>query len=222
MAFLRIILCVAFMVTVVLSKPVGQSEAENSSDESTETNSSEEAHATVRVSEEPQKQTTSEETTAAVSVEETEAPETADVEPTEEAVLSTSAPPAYTDPPAHTDPPTIEDTHTVLPMLDDLSQTTVTTTVQDATTEGTYVQPHSGLTQNNVTTQPPVVTTVHQVLPTDATASSPPLTIDPSPLPSSTVPPVPVSIGTAVTAVPVCFTVQFTTAEPEPPRGDSM
>lgn len=43
-----------------------------------------------------------------------------------------------------------------------------------------------------------------------------------TPPPSFTATPLPIHIGTAMTGVPICFSFQFTTPEPEPPRGDNI
>ncbi|XP_034548302.1 mucin-2-like [Notolabrus celidotus] len=235
MAFLRITLCAAFMLTVVLSKPV--SEAEDSSNESSETNSSEEA--TIHVQQRGGAlQSASEEQTAAISIEETESPGTVDMLP----AIDASPSPAELNAsalPDLMDPQTSTDTGTPQPMQDEVSQTTAgtlifqnmpsTDPVLDSTIVDTHVQKDSevslntGLTETHGTNQPQVTTTTtYQGLTPDATAFFSPH-INPSPQPFSTSPPVSVPIkGTGVTAVPVCFTVQFATSEPEPVRGDNM
>lgn len=74
------------------------------------------------------------------------------------------------------------------------------------------------------TIQPPLSTATYHVFPLGATPSRSPDIMKPTPPPLSAVPPRHVPAGTAevTTGVPVCFTLQLTTAEPSPPRGDSI
>lgn len=93
----------------------------------------------------------------------------------------------------------------------------------------TEVSLHPGLTETEInigtdgTNQPQVTTNTYQGSPRGATPPFPsPHSIQPTPPPFSTAPPLPIPIGTALTGVPVCFTFQFETPEPDPPRGDSI
>ncbi|XP_069557571.1 uncharacterized protein [Brachyistius frenatus] len=83
---------------------------------------------------------------------------------------------------------------------------------------------HPVLTGTDIITETdqPQVTTAYQGFPAGVTPPFPPHIIRPTPRSFSTVTPVPISIGTALTGIPVCFTFQYLTSEPDPPRGDNM
>lgn len=75
------------------------------------------------------------------------------------------------------------------------------------------------------TNQPQITTTTttrYQGFPKGDTPPFPTHIIKGAPPPFSKATPMPIPIGTALNGVPVCFTFQFATSEPEPPRGDSM
>lgn len=85
--------------------------------------------------------------------------------------------------------------------------------------------PHpSGLSETGVvigTIQPQVITT-YQGSTQGITPPFPTCVIQPTPTAFSTAPPLVLPIGTTLDGGPVCFTFQVTTAEPDPPRGDSI
>ncbi|XP_051277370.1 coagulation factor V-like [Dicentrarchus labrax] len=218
MANLRTILCAVFMVTAVLSKPLCLNEGEDSS-ESSQLDSSEEAATDRGPSQEPL-QPAFADTDVSDAVEETDSPSTAAPLPSagpSPAMLNTSAMPE--------DPQASTDTDALQLMPDDPSQTALGVDVsqdmpnsdpaQDSINADTEFSPHLTETDTIIgtdgTNQPQVTTTTtYQGFPQGATP------------PFSTAPPLPVHIGTALTGVPVCFTFQLVTPEPDPPRGDSI
>ncbi|XP_038558405.1 dentin sialophosphoprotein-like [Micropterus salmoides] len=237
MAFLRTTLCAVFMVTVALSKPVCLSECEDSSksSDSSESNSSEEAATQVGPSQEPLADMSN-------GMEETDPTDTAALLPSADtgpspATLDTSALPD------HDDPQTSSDALQLMP--DDPSQTALGIDISqdmphsdpahDSVTADTmHVLPntdvslHPELTVTDITigiggtNQPQGTTATYQGFLQDATPTLPPHITKATAPPFSTAPPLPIAIDTTLTGVPVCFTFQFTTPVPDPPRGDSM
>lgn len=125
-------------------------------------------------------------------------------------------------------------------MPDDPSQTAPGTDISQGITDydpaiitdAVHVQPdadvslQSGVTETHRNTgtcgtNPPQITGTYQGFPKDATPPFPPHIIKPT-SPFSTAAPMPIPFSTALTGVPVCFTFQLSTPEPEPPRGDSI
>lgn len=209
------------------------SEDEDSS-ESTESDSSEEAAADVEPSEEPPQPATTE-TDMSMAMEKTDPtgtqpPSTAGPSP---ATLDTAALPNPEDPQASTDTDALhlmpDDPSQTLGV--DISQDMPSDPAHDSINTGTgHIPPDTlepGLKGTGLiigidgTNQPQVstTTTTYQEFPKGATPPFPPHIIK---SPSSTAPPVHIPIGSTMTGVPVCFTFQFATSEPEPPRGDSM
>ncbi|KAL7391268.1 hypothetical protein ABVT39_006970 [Epinephelus coioides] len=245
MAVLRITLCAAFMVTLVLSKPVCVSDCEDSS-ESSEADSSEETATHVEPSQEPL-QPAFTETDMPNAIEETNSPDAAALLPSADPGPSPATPDTSALPNPE-DPQTSTDTVPLQLMPDDPSQTALgvdypqdmpdSDPAQDSpntdNVQGlphTEVSRHPGLTDAVIavggTDQPQVTTTTttittYQRFPQGATPPFPPHIIKPTPPPFHRAPPLPIPIGTALTGVPVCFTFQFATTEPEPPRGDSI
>lgn len=89
----------------------------------------------------------------------------------------------------------------------------------------TEVPLHSGLAEpdKNVGTcgtNTPHIASTYQEFPKGVTPPFPPHIINPTE-PFSTATPMPIPLSTALTGVPVCFTFQLSTPEPDPPRGDS-
>lgn len=179
------------------------------------------------------------------AMEETDPPDTAATLPSagagpSPATLNTSATPGPEDPQTSTDADALQ------LMPDDPSQTALGVDIsqdmpdsdpaQDSINADTvHVLPdtevslHPGLTEIDViidiggTNQPQVTTsTTYQGFPPGATPPFPPHIIKTTPPPFSAAPPLPIAIETALTGVPVCFTFQFTTSEPDPPRGDNI
>ncbi|XP_074493318.1 uncharacterized protein LOC141768822 [Sebastes fasciatus] len=248
MAVLRTTLCAVLMVTVALSKPVYLSDGVDSSksSESSESNSSEETASRVGLSQEPL-QPAFPETDLPNAMEETDPTGAAALLPSIDAGPS----PATLDTSAlldTEDPQTSTDTDALQLMPDDPSQTALGIDIsqdmpdsdpaQDSiNTDTVHVLPDAevslhpaltdtgtiiggaGINQPQVTT---TTTTTYQRFPQGTTPPFPPHVIKPTPPPFSTAPALPVPIGTTMTGVPVCFTFQFTTPEPDPPRGDSM
>ncbi|XP_044054129.1 coagulation factor V-like isoform X2 [Siniperca chuatsi] len=239
MAVLRTTLCAVFMVTVALSKPVclGEGDDLSKSSESSESNSSEETTTHVGPSQEPL-QPVFTETDMPNAMEETDPLDTAALLPSADAgpstaTLDTSALPDPEDPQSATDANTLQ------LMPDDPSQTALGIDIsqdmpdsdpaQDSINADTVHIPdtesslHPGLTETDIIigidgTNQPKVTTTYQGFPQDST---PPITKT-TPPPFSTAPPLPIAIETALTGVPVCFTFQLATPEPDAPRGDSI
>lgn len=120
------------------------------------------------------------------------------------------------------DPPASTVVDPMQPIANDPLLTTVSTNVQNSTDGQSEIFANTVLTETHLTNQLEVTTTTYQGLTPDATTPFSPHTIKPSPQPSSATPPISVPIRASMTAVPVCFTLQFSTSEPEPPRGDSM
>lgn len=212
---------------------MSEDEDSSKSSESTESASSEEAAADAEPSEEPLQPAVTE-TDMSNAMEETnptgtQLPSTAGPSP---ATLDTAALPDPEDPQASTD------TDTLHLMPDDPSQTLGVDVSQDMPSDpahdsintGTdHILPDTlepGLKGTGLiigidgTNQPRVSTTTatYQEFPKGATPPFTPHIIKSS----STAPPVQIPIGSTMTGVPVCFTFQFATSEPEPPRGDSM
>ncbi|XP_029019377.1 mucin-2-like [Betta splendens] len=69
-------------------------------------------------------------------------------------------------------------------------------------------------------TNAPHIASAYQEFPKGVTPPFPPHIISPT-TPFSTAAPMPIPFSTALTGVPVCFTFQLSTPEPDPPRGDS-
>ncbi|XP_042344945.1 mucin-2-like [Plectropomus leopardus] len=238
MAFLRTSLCAVIMVTVVLSKPVCVSDCEDSSksSESAESNSSEEAVSHVEPSPDPLQP-------AFTGTDETVSPVTAALLPSADAGPPPTTPDTSALPnPEH--PQTSTDTEARQLVPDDPSQTAQGVDISQnmPVSDPAHVSVHSdtvhavpdaevslhpGLTDTGTTitvsgTNQPQVTTTYQRFPQSATPPSPPHIIKPTPTPFSRAPPLPIALGTALPGVPVCFTFQFPTQEPDPPRGDSI
>ncbi|XP_019119928.1 mucin-6-like [Larimichthys crocea] len=237
MAILWMTLCAAFMVTVVMSKPVHLSEGEDTSEssESTESNSSEENASHVEPSQEPPQPAITE-TDILNAIEETGSPGTA--APTAKtagpsmASLDTSPLPDPEDPQTSTDPLHLTpDDPSQTSLGRDISQDMPSDVAQDSINANpehvlphTEVLTHPRLTENDIIigtdgTNQLQVTTTYQEFPQGATPFPPHIIKPPQ---FSTAPPLTIPIGTTLTEVPVCITFQFATPEPDPPRGDSI
>ncbi len=179
------------------------------------------------------------------AMEETDPPDTAALLPSagagpSPATLDTSALPGPEDPQTSTDADALQlmpDDPSQTPLGIDISQDMPDSDpAQDSINADiahvlpdTEVSQHPGLTDTNViidiggTDQPQVTTTnTDQGFPQDATPPFPPHMIATTPPPLPTAQPLPIAIETALTGVPVCFTFQIATSEPDPPRGDSI
>lgn len=213
----------------LLYKQVYLSEGGDSSksSESSECNSSEEAAANAEPSQDPL-QTAFTETVIPNAIEDT-APGPSP------ATINTSA---LLDP---EDPQTSTDTSPLQLIPDDPAQTDigidVSNDIPDPAQNSNHadtvhvlqvneVSPHPGITEPDIfmgfggTTQPQLATTYHG-FPQGATPPFPPH-IKPTLPPFSTTPSLPIPIGATMNGVPLCFTFQFGTREPDPPRGDSI
>lgn len=166
-----------------------------------------------------------------------------ETEPTDTAALLPSADsepsPATLDTSALPDPQTSTDTDALQLLPDDPSHTAMGVDIAQDMPDSdpainadtvhvvdTEVSLHPGFAETDTvidiggTNQPQVIPTTYQGFPQGGTPSFP-AHIKQTPPPFS---PLPIPIGTAqiVTGTPVCFTFQFTTPEPDPPRGDSI
>ncbi|KAK2837689.1 hypothetical protein Q5P01_014901 [Channa striata] len=237
MAILQTTLCAVIMVTLVTSKPVSVGEDEDSS-QSSESNSSEETGTHVGPSQEPL-QTAFTGTDMPNAMEQTDPPDTVALHPNADSGPSPSSPntPAL---PVFEDPQASADTLQFIP--DDPSKTVLgidvfqnipesdpavnTDTMQVLPDAESPIQPE--ITETDVIlgtgaiNEPQVTTTnTYQGFPQSATPPFPPHIIKPT-SPFSTAAPMPIPISTALTGVPLCFTFQYVTSEPDPPRGDSI
>lgn len=132
-----------------------------------------------------------------------------DILPSDDLELSSAAP-HLEDPQTSTD---IDISHDV-PNLDP-AQNSVDFTTPHALPD-VEASLHPGLLQNDQIqiTKETEVTVAQPVFLQGATLSTP--------LSFSTVTPLTIPFGASLTGAPVCFTIQFTTPEPPPPRGDSI
>lgn len=83
---------------------------------------------------------------------------------------------------------------------------------------------HPGLTQTDMmlgTSQPQFTSTAYQGFPQGTTPPFPTFSLKPTPLSFFTDTPLPILMGTTLTGVPIYFTLQLDTAEPDAPRGDA-
>ncbi|XP_035766514.1 soluble scavenger receptor cysteine-rich domain-containing protein SSC5D-like [Neolamprologus brichardi] len=224
MAVLGATLCAVLMVTLVTAKPVHLKESEDSpkSSESSESSSSEETTTNGRSSQETLESNT---------------PDATENNPLDATPLpSADAGPSLATSPA--DPQTSADPD-ALQLVPDPSHTAMSVDVSlDVPNSGptkdsvkavnpTHILPNthpSGLSEAGVvigTIQPQVITT-YQGSTQGVTPPFPTCVIQPTPTAFSTAPPLVLPIGTTLDGGPVCFTFQVTTAEPDPPRGDSI
>ncbi|KAF1388827.1 hypothetical protein PFLUV_G00066740 [Perca fluviatilis] len=218
MAILRTTLCAFLMVTVALTKPICLSGGEDSSksSESSETNSSEETAAHVEPSQEPVQPAPTEPDVPTATEGAAVLLPSAEAGPSP-ATLDASALPYPEDPQTSTDADALQ----LVP--DDPSQTALGVDISqdmpnsdpaqdsiNADTVPVLPDPEVSLVVSG-TNQPPSTATAYQSFPQGATPTS-----------FSTAPPLTIPVDTALTSAPVCFTFQFSTPEPKPPRGDSI
>ncbi|XP_035851119.1 vegetative cell wall protein gp1-like isoform X2 [Sander lucioperca] len=229
MAILRTTLCAFLMVTLALTKPICMSEGEDSSksSDSSETNSSEETAAHVEPSQEPVQPMSTEADVPTATEGAAVLLPSAEAGPSP-ATLETSAPPYPEDPQTSTD----ADASQLIP--DDPSQTALGVDISqdmpnsDPAQDSINADTVHGLPDPEVslvvsgTNQPPFTATTYQRFPQGATPPSPPNVINPTPPPFSAGPPLTIPVDSTLTSAPVCFTFQFSTPEPKPPRGDSI
>ncbi|XP_069022305.1 uncharacterized protein [Embiotoca jacksoni] len=247
MAVVRATLCAVVMVTMVTSKPVCLNEGEDSS-KSSESSSSEETGARLGASQDPlQSACTETDTPTEMEGNDGLATELLPSAGPSPATVDTSNLPDAEDPqtstdsalqlvphddPSQTAPGVSQDTPDSGPAGDSLNAVTPEPgPASDSLNAVTVRLPpdteallHPVLTGTDIITETdqPQVTTAYQGFPAGVTPPFPPHITQPTPRSFSTVTPVPISIGTGLTGIPVCFTFQYSTPEPAPPRGDNM